>query len=217
MPRNLCSFWRNVLKCSHRFRESSTLKGELEMTSGFIERVSDVHPVMKYESIRDLAQVEDVSFLEYPEPTVIFAPISEFSTMPKNLKRLPRLITRPTLTLDFQLDHMANRKLSQFEFYEDPDLAHPIDFDVIGLMASQRDAILIAFYSCPTGDSSMRELKLITAEVGDLGFLPIIWNAKIPDKGLTKDSFIPHVDCYHRGTYLAQFVKSLGDYYNWRF
>ena len=179
----------------------------------YTEATDLLAPKMPYDDI--LALSSKRTEFEYPEPTVIFVPLTHYSTpvQPRNARRLPRGVQRPNFISAFEMYADYHETLAKFRPYEDPDQSHPVDYSVLAGEAQQYGQILLAFHSCPTADQSVRELCLVVRHYDDLGCLPVLFNAKPPAGKIPADSFIPRVQLCRAGKRSGLIVRSPGDYY----
>ena len=200
------------------------------MLATLIEYQDFLKPMIRYSTLRDLMPLNESKSTEYPDPLIIFARLSDFTVKPEARNRRHCSIQRHSAAKNLDLE--KNLELREFKRFVQANQDYEQNLDIIKLFADAYDDILIAFRSCSTGDADVRELQLISDEIGydekkarlvtsKAKFIeqkfafPIIWNAAIPNKLLSKDSFIPHIDFYHRGRYYGQVVKSPGDYVRW--
>ncbi len=176
----------------------------------FVERPGAILPEMLHSDILTLAGEN----YEYPEPMIIFAPLSHYSTpeQPRNVKRLPRGLTRPSFVSAFEMRLDHHDALAKFAPYEDLDLAQLTNLGVVAELAKPYDEILLAFRSCPTGDMAVREMRVVTKKYDALGQLPVLFNAKVPEKKIKPDAFIPRIQLYRAGARSGLAVKSRGGY-----
>ena len=200
------------------------------MLATLIEYQNFLKPTIRYSTLRDLMPLSESKFAEYPDPLIIFARLSDFTMKPMARNRRHSSVQRRSAAENLDLE--KSLELKEFKRFVQLNQDYEQNLDILRPLASAYDDILIAFHSCPTSDIDLRELQLISDDIGydekkarlvtskakfieqRLAF-PIIWNATVPDRPLSKDSFIPHVDFYHRGRYYGQVVKSLGDYVHW--
>ena len=183
------------------------------MSAIFVECADILRPQMKYQSIRDLVPISQLTFTEYPEPITIFVRFLDFAPAKPHpaLKKLPRGITRPNT--EFVFDPNETDALKPFRPYIHIDLSHPMSLAVIAAEAAPHSEMLLGFKTIPAGLDT-RELCLLQIPTRK-GLMPIIWNARHPDAELGRRSFIPHADLYCSRGYLGQAIRSPGSYIAW--